>query len=1251
MNKQRLEQVFSKEYQPALWREVLTQVFGVANLFQNPVPVTLNSNEYAESAFELGSFDTTDDRIIGIYQVNLNDNTQIARNKVGLRTTLRNIYKYDVDGALVVFVQGDKWRLSFISEIRTLDDEGQIVKEATEPKRYTYLLGQGEKVKTSAIRLASIAGKELSLEDIREAFSVEALNEEFYKIVRDYFYQLVGGSIGKGRSKKHYDKILKLPIAQSEENEKHVREFAVRLIGRTIFCWFLKVKESDAGIPLLPESLLSAEAVKKNSNYYHTILERLFFQTLNTPMKKRRDDLPNGCEIIPFLNGGLFEPQVDDFYKPINEATGISQSINTLIIPDEWFAEFLEEISHFNFTADENSPLDIEFSIDPEMLGRIFENLLAEIDPDTGESARKATGSFYTPREIVSYMVDESLIYYLKAKLETETQGFGFQAIGEAQTSMFGNEARIQQKLEIPLENNRWTHGRNPHVSKGVKDNSENKTDPLESALRVLFSHGENEHQFNETETEILIKAIDNCKVLDPACGSGAFPIGVLQRLVFLLGKLDPDNKKWKAWRKQKAIEETAKAFDEGDKEQRQIRLNEINEAFEKDSSDYGRKLFLIERCIYGVDIQPIAAEISKLRCFLTLVVDDTVDETAENRGVRHLPNLEFKFVTADALLKLPQSSLYNSDEKLEDLAKIRSAYLQSYGEKKEELKKDFKQLQGEILDEQIKASGDIQDERAIKLGGWKPFEYTRTDWFDPLWMFGIQDFDIVIGNPPYIKEYTNRDAFNGIKGKEFYEGKMDIWYYFTCHFLKYFTTPKTGLLTFIATNNWVTNSGASKLRNKISEDATILNLTDFGNTKIFASAEIQTMILILENQDSKPKYKFDYTKIISKDAKLSDAIQLVNRIESDKYFCATPTFDRKELKESIFAFSDSGVEVILEKLKKKANFVLDAKKEVAQGIVAPQDFVNKASLEVLGYDFELGQGIFNLTNDEMKSLSFNAKEKDLIKPFYTTGELGKYYGNRKNQLWIIYTDSSFKYSSAIKPFPNLKKHLDQFEDVITSTNAPYGLHRARNEYFFVGEKIISVRKCAEPTFTYTDFDCYVSQTFFVIKTNRINQKYLTAILNSSVVAFWLKHRGKMQGFQYQVDKAPLMEIPLVRTLKYKPFENLVDYILFLKDSDNEEQINDYVPNSHIAEQFEEVIDALVYELYFEEDFRRENIEFIKYAERDFPSIENLEHSEKVETIHTAYQKLRQKDNEIRNNLKLMDIKLADLIMPIKSAS
>lgn len=1178
MDKTTLHKIFSKSFEDASWLEVLKSVFGAKlGLLAQPKPILLKSNDKANTAFELGSFTTTDDRIIGLYKIEVKPEVWLERNKVGLRELLRNVYQYDVDGAIIVFVQQEKWRLSFVSEIKVLNDEGEIVEQATEPKRYTYLLGENEKVRTPTDRLSKLSGKSLALQDILNAFSVEALNEEFYKIIQAYFYELVGGKIGKGKKVADYGKgILQLPSVPKESRQVY-QEFAVRLIGRTVFCWFLKMKKSDAEAPLLPESLLSSKAVKQYSGYYHTILERLFFQTLNTPVEQRVENLPEGADQIPFLNGGLFEPGNQDYYKP-NKITGLNENLNTLKIDDQWFVKFFEELEKYNFTIDENSVTDVEVSVDPEMLGRIFENLLAEIDPDSGETARKATGSFYTPREIVDYMATESLVQYIH-----------------------------------------------------------NKTNLPQDQLRPIFKMmDKQDFVFSIAETEAILDALDKVKILDPACGSGAFPMGVLQKIVQALQKLDPDAEWWK----KRQVARVSNA----------IVRKQLKEKLESSGVEYARKIGVIQNSLFGVDIQPVAAEISKLRCFLSLVVDENIDENKPNRGIEPLPNLEFKFVTADTLIKLPeengQRSLFDNWEEMQELEELRNDYIQSYGKQKQRIKEKFLKVQQKMFKDQLSLFSD-KASRAYQLSTWNPFGHEKSDWFDPKWMFGIEKFDVVIGNPPYIKEYTNKAAFDGIRGKKYYQGKMDIWYYFACHLFDYLS--EEGNLTFIATNNWVTNAGASKLRDKITNDCQIIQLIDFGNTKVFSSADIQTMILLAENKSDKSKYEFDFRLIESNDASLKDSINMLAGLPSQKYTIASPNFERALYDSKNFVFNTSANEMLLRKIKEKQNFELDARKEVAQGIVPPQDFLNKKNKSILGEDFKEGQGIFNLTTEELNSLNLTDGEKSLVKPFYTTSELKRYCGTKENKLWVIYTDSKFKNESEILPYPNIKSHLDQFRMIITSDNWPYGLHRAREEKFFQGEKIISLRKCSDrPTFTFTDFDTYVSQTYFVIKSGRISQKYLTGLLNSKLIEFWLRYKGKMQGFNFQVDKGPLLEIPIYKPENTGAFEILVDYIIAVLQV--EILINSHVPNSHIAKLFEEVIDAMIMELYFKEDFEKAGIEFIKYAERDFESIEGKPEPEQIEIIHRAYQKLREKDNEIRNNLKLMDIKLADIVMPIKAA-
>ncbi|MGK5094462.1 hypothetical protein WDW89_20905, partial [Deltaproteobacteria bacterium TL4] len=365
-------------------------------------------------------------------------------------------------------------------------------------------------------------------------------------------------------------------------------------------------------------------------------------------------------------------------------------------------------LKSYKFTVTENTPIEEDIALDPELLGRVFENLLASYNPETKTTARKQTGSFYTPREIVNYMVDESIKAYLKQKLETEAH--------------------------MPPED-------------------------AEVGLELLIGYYEKEHLFNENETAVLIHAIDTCKILDPACGSGAFPMGILHKMAHILHKLDPNNNKWRELQKDKAVKETEGAFNIGNKEERETRLKEISDVFENNSDDYGRKLYLIENCIYGVDIQPIATQISKLRFFISLIVDQKTDKTKDNFGIRPLPNLETKFVAANTLIGIdkPKELTLFQNEKLNNLEeKLKEVRHRLFSAKtpptKRKLREEDKTLREQMGDLLIANGWD--NETACQLAGWDPYDQNiSSPFFDTEWMFGISSgFDVVIGNPPYIQ-------------------------------------------------------------------------------------------------------------------------------------------------------------------------------------------------------------------------------------------------------------------------------------------------------------------------------------------------------------------------------------------------------------------------------------------------------------------------------------------------------------------
>lgn len=701
-------------------------------------------------------------------------------------------------------------------------------------------------------------------------------------------------------------------------------ESVIRLLTRLIFVWFIKEKN------LVPETLFNVKKLKtilidlnpeseKTSVYYRAILQNLFFATLNTPMdkditdenkdEKRRfiNTLPKtgndqyldqtkyryqdyfinpdkALELfatIPFLNGGLFECL--DFKEGNKEIRfdGFSSTVNRqAFVPDKLFFadEFVLDLNteygtkgkkykveglinildSYKFTIAENTPMEEEIALDPELLGKVFENLLASYNPETQTTARKQTGSFYTPREIVNYMVDESLIAYFKQKL----------------------------------------------------DNSEE----VETRLRDLFAHTTDLPEFSKEENTSLIKAISKAKILDPACGSGAFPMGVLHRLVDLLNKLDPENKKWNELQIQRAIDETAEVYKlEKDSEERKIRLNEIEKAFDVSINypDYARKLFLIENCIYGVDIQQIAIQISKLRFFISLIVDQKVNDTKPNRNILSMPNLETKFVAANTLIGLDkpeQLSITNANVEIleKELASIRHKifFTRKYSAKKA-LKKKEKEKR-EDLKKALIDSG-FGEATAAQMAGWNPFDPMQSaKFFDPETMFGFNDgFNIVIGNPPYghtIDE--NKDYF--LKHYISAEGKHEIFKYFIEKGLSLLCI--NGMLSYITSDTWTSLGYFKKLRKLIYTEYCIKAISK-SLYNVFETATVDTNIYFIEK--SKPSSMYFL-------------------IEGDLKSRGERIFEMND--EFVFNLKDENE--IVKKIE-KANKTLDDFCEIWQGLIA----------------------------------------------------------------------------------------------------------------------------------------------------------------------------------------------------------------------------------------------------------------------------------------------------------------------------
>lgn len=771
-NKQTLHDLFANAYDRDKWLEQLHTIFaGSIDEFSQPLSI---DTDQAKTFSRLGNLTTSDGKQLSIFEIQIDKGTQLARNRVQLRNLVAQRIQ-DADGALAVYYdEGTHWRFSYIVVEYKLDDKGQQIKDETARKRYTYLLGKDAQVRTAVDRFAALKSVP-TLEQLSKAFAVEALNKEFYQKLYQWY--------------KHAQDYATFPNDERVKDDEHATNSLIRLLTRLLFVWFLKEKE------LVNPNLFDEDKVKqlidweKPSSFYKAILQNLFFATLNREIEKRgfrttTNGKADGNNYLvtniyryqnlflernenailelfaqtPFLNGGLFEcldrEASEEEIAAYNEDKSIrneryairidgfsDRNDNKVHLPNRLFFNESEQqpglidlLSQYQFTVEESLPLDIEVALDPELLGKVFENLLATYNPETREreTARKSSGSYYTPREIVSYMVDESLKAYLSQSVTPED----------------GDVQFFRERLDYLFK---------------TADN----TGQLDF---------EEEPLIYPTEIGQFIKALSEARIIDPAVGSGAFPMGMLQRMVNLLATLDPRNQKWKAKQLEQlpdlqSIEQDLKttenindlqARDEA-KNILQNRRQEVIDLFNKQDHNYLRKLYLIENCIFGVDIQPIACQIAKLRFFISLVIEQERADSADNYGILPLPNLETKFVAADSLIGLnAPKQLPLRDREIENrekrLRQIRHDYFNAKTLKtKRKYRALDKQMRAEIAELLRKDGWD--DKNAQQIAHWDPYDQSASPakWYDSKWMFGItKGFDIVISNPPYIEARNN---------------------------------------------------------------------------------------------------------------------------------------------------------------------------------------------------------------------------------------------------------------------------------------------------------------------------------------------------------------------------------------------------------------------------------------------------------------------------------------------------------------
>lgn len=993
----------------------------------------------------------------------------------------------------------DQWRLSLMTAQPVIEN-GKVTTQLSNPKRFSYLLGPGSKLNTPSKQLIT-KGEVSDFEDLAKRFAVEVVNNEFYKEITKLYDELVGTDKAKG--------VLKYP-GQGEV----AHEFAVRLIGRIIFCWFLREKKSVAGTPLIPAEILSRTAADEK-NYYHSVLAPLFFEALNKHLNSREPKFREGpYESIPYLNGGLFNPDSDDHYK-FDKALALSVP-GIVDVPDSWLQKFFNLLELYNFTVDENTSYDIDLSIDPEMLGRIFENLLARINPETGETVRKSTGSFYTPREIVEYMVDESLKEYLKEQTDV-----------------------TEEKLSAL-------------VSYDLLDDEANPLDP--------------------SEKKQVTEALSKVKILDPACGSGAFPIGILQKIVFILQQVDPDSKLW-----------LEKQLAGASPELKQ----HLEREFDNKNFDYLRKLGVIRESIYGVDIQPIATEISRLRCFLTLIVDQSVEDNASNRGIEPLPNLDFKFVTANSLIGLDanttaseQTGLFEDSIGINDLKELRSRYFNSHNSERENLKLQFSQRQNKMLQEMIAHHRHGFADLTQKVSTWNPFEHEGTGWFDPEWMFGISNgFDIVIANPPYFNEKGHKDLFREIAksplGEKYYLGKMDIFYFFFHLGLNELRTG--GVLSFITTNYYLTATNAKKLRNDFRSRATILSIINLNELKIFESALGQhNAITILKRGNFNLESKTAITNRSSY-LKNNEALSKVLSWRDDE-----TEYHKKKQSE---LYNNNGL--------------LDIRNDPRSNLL------EKVSSESdrLGAYFKISEGLQTGNN---KVFVFEGRphffeklssvEKNLFKPFYKNSDIQKFYTDHSTDKFVLYIDANF----VPKDCPQIMQYLLENEaslknraQIVRSNQPWYTLLWPREKEMFENEKLIFPYRSKGNIFSYSDEPWYSATDTYIIYKPKRNLMLALGILSSEFALAWFRTKGALKGSALELKGDNISSFPIPKM--GKP-------ILENKISDISASIVSLKKKGASTSQLEKELNELVFEFYGLKD---EEINILKGFRTDVAVLQN----------------------------------------------
>lgn len=982
------------------------------------------------------------------------------------------------DKLVLIFNQGEQKRIVSFKNHLTNTQFHKILEK---------WLGIGAKPK---LEIADLLWKSLDIKEV---------NKKFYRQIKD-----------------KYDSLLCIAKIQTPGfDENVVKQFAVRLIGRYIFCWFLKEKG------VIPETLIASETiVKYREIYFQILLTKLFFNTLNggvadsvrTESITGLDDLYKN---IPYLNGGLFE------FNAEQDVLFDQLDLN------DWLISFVKVLEEFDFTVDESSSQYQQVAIDPEMLGRIFENLLASQNPDTEKMAnqRKAYGAFYTPREIVDYMVNESL----KAYLETHLM-----PVLPETSSEVAEPTAVYTGLFESLKTNEVAEPTNRALLADI----ENKRERMKGKIAKLFAPECSDNPFDKEETILARKALSEITVLDPACGSGAFPMGMLLRLMELRHIVGHGHR-----------------------------------------NSYDLKEEILSRNIFGVDIMPMAIEIARLRAWLSLVMeaDYKPNDRKNNFGIAALPNLDFKFICANSLIDSGyddflnkihyNATLYRLDGEVQKLERIRNDYFDPKGDKQKKL-----ELQNEFLNtknyiktefESLKKSWNLENFLS-KVDDWNPFNDSHpSSFFSPAWMFGIREgFNVVIGNPPYVQiQNFSGQHIQKLLEEQRYESFNKTGDIYCLFYERGYQFLKTnGKLAFITSNKWMRAKYGEKLRSFFAANTNPLVLIDFGGYEVFEAATVDANILIFSKTKSYPKN----LKACTVGKGFTDKTNIAE-------YVALNAIELNNLSDESWVVSSNDDYQVKKRIEKIGIPLKDWDISLNYGI---KTGYNEAFI------------IDSIKKDEL--IAQDPRNAEIFKPILRGRDIKKYKAEFAD-LWLINSHNGYKDSNGNKVdridveknYPVIYQHLLNYKDML-EPRADQGYHwsNLRNCAYnkeFEKNKITWGNLALSSQFAYVEAGFYINAPSPLITPAN---KYILAILNSKIGDYYIRSLGVTRNggyFEYKPMFVEHVPIPQISAESQLPFEILVDCVLFAKENMMETE----------AELLKSVIDGMVYDLYFEDEMKQ----------------------------------------------------------------